>query len=98
MPPKCTIKLVSLLCGTYVHHQLCNNILTIKSILWIKMKTAIEVGLACLFVFFFLWFAMSGVRKLERERDEIVMHNEEAITGYYKIRQQLDRLGKQMQV
>ena len=38
------------------------------------------------------------MRRLERERDAIVMENEEAITGYYKIRQQLDRLGKQMQV
>ena len=41
---------------------------------------------------------MPEVKALEEKRDAIVIENEEAVTNYYRIRQQLDRLAREMQV
>ena len=37
------------------------------------------------------------VRALEAKRDAIVIKNEESVTNYYRIRQQLSKLGKELQ-
>ena len=41
-------------------------------------------------------FFFSAVRKLEARRDAVEIPNEEAITVYYRIRQQLEKLGEDM--
>ena len=44
------------------------------------------------------WFNFSELKDLEAERDAIVIPNEESITSFYKIRQQLKKLGDDMLV
>ncbi len=38
------------------------------------------------------------VKALEAKRDAIVIKNEENVTAYYRIRQQLDKLGRELQL
>ena len=40
----------------------------------------------------------SEVHEIEMKRDSVTIENEEVVTNYYRIRQQLDRLGSQLQV
>ena len=50
------------------------------------MKVAYSI-LLCLF---------TAIKKLEFKRDMIEIPNEESVMGYYKIRQQLKKLGQEM--
>ena len=41
---------------------------------------------------------LSEVKELEKQRDAVAIDNEEQVTNYYRIRQQLHRLEREMQV
>ena len=45
-----------------------------------------------------MYLYLIEVKSVEERRDAIVMENEEQVTIYYRIRQQLQRLEKEMQV
>ena len=41
---------------------------------------------------------VSEMKELEKQRDAVTIDNEEQVTNYYRIRQQLHRLEREMQV
>ena len=42
-------------------------------------------------------YFLTGVGELEAERDAVAIENEDSITNYYKLRQQISKLEREMQ-